>query len=366
MRAALLSSAPGTVEFVDDVSVDAPRAREVRIRTAAAGVCHSDLHFVQGHFRTRLPTVIGHEAAGVVTEVGSDVSYVKPGDHVVTCLSVFCGSCEYCLSGNPVLCSKRPTRRPRGEPSRLRRGDDDINQFLDVSGFAEEMLVHEHAVAKIDPAVPLDRAALIGCSVTTGLGAVFRSAKVMPGTTVAIIGCGGVGLNAVQGARLAGAGRIIAIDRVAGKLDQAKQFGATDVIDASADDPVEQVRELTGGGVHYSFEAIGLKPTTEQAFAMLRPGGLATVVGMIPLGTSIELPGVAFMEEKKIQGSLMGSNQFRVDMPRYADLYLQGRLLLDELVSARIPLDEVNDAFDRMADGEVARSVITFDEATSA
>ena len=360
MKAALLESAPGAVKVVDDVELDAPRAREVRIQTAAAGVCHSDLHYIAGHFRTRLPTVVGHEAAGVVTEVGSDVSYVKPGDHVVTCLSVFCGSCEYCLSGSPVLCNKRPTRRPRGDRQRLRRGGEDIHQFLDVSGFAESMLVHEHALAKIDDAVPLDRAALIGCAVTTGLGAVFRSAKVMPGSTVAVIGCGGVGLNVIQGARIAGAGRIIAIDQVAAKLELAVKFGATDTIDATSGGSVEQVRQLTGAGVHYSFEAIGLKPTTEQAFAMLRPGGVATVVGMIPLGTSIELPGVDFMAEKKIQGSLMGSNQFRTDMPRYADLYLQGRLMLDELVSARISLEEVNTAFERMQAGEVARSVITF------
>ena len=360
MKAALLESAPGAVKVVDDVELDAPRAREVRIQTAAAGVCHSDLHYIAGHFRTRLPTVVGHEAAGVVTEVGSDVSYVKPGDHVVTCLSVFCGSCEYCLSGSPVLCNKRPTRRPRGDRQRLRRGGEDIHQFLDVSGFAESMLVHEHALAKIDDAVPLDRAALIGCAVTTGLGAVFRSAKVMPGSTVAVIGCGGVGLNVIQGARIAGAGRIIAIDQVAAKLELAVKFGATDTIDATSGGSVEQVRQLTGAGVHYSFEAIGLKPTTEQAFAMLRPGGLATVVGMIPLGTSVELPGVDFMAEKKIQGSLMGSNQFRTDMPRYADLYLQGRLMLDELVSARISLEEVNTAFERMQAGEVARSVITF------
>lgn len=360
MKAALLESAPGSLKIVDDVELDAPRAREVRVQTAAVGVCHSDLHYIMGHFRTRLPTVVGHEAAGVVTEAGSDVSYVQPGDHVVVCLSVFCGGCEHCLSGNPVLCSKRPTRRAKGDRQRLRRGGEDIHQFLDVSAFAEGMLVHEHAVVKIDHAVPLDRAALIGCSVTTGLGAVFRSAKVMPGSAVAVIGCGGVGLNIVQGARIAGAGQVIAIDRVPAKLELAGRFGATDTIDPSGEDPVERVRQLTGGGVHYSFEAIGLKPTTEQSFAMLRPGGLATVVGMIPLGTSVELPGVDFLAEKKIQGSLMGSNQFRTDMPRYADLYLQGRLMLDELVSARIGLDEVNAAFDRMRAGQVARSVITF------
>jgi S-(hydroxymethyl)glutathione dehydrogenase/alcohol dehydrogenase len=286
---------------------------------------------------------------------------VQPGDHVVTCLSVFCGTCEFCLSGRPVLCAKRGTRRAKGEPSRLRRGDTDIWQFLDVSAFAERMLVHENAVAKVDQRLPLDRAALLGCAVTTGLGAVFRSARVRAGTTVAVIGCGGVGLNAIQGARLAGAGHIIAVDQVAAKLDLAREFGATDVVDASAGDAVAQVRELTGDGVDYSFEAIGLKPTTEQAFAMLRPGGVATVIGMIPLGISIELPGVDFMFEKRIQGSLMGSNQFRTDMPRYADLYLQGRLKLDELVSARLGLDDVNKAFDEMQRGAVARSVIVFD-----
>ena len=360
MKAAVLESAPGDLVIVDDVKTDAVGAREVLIETAAAGVCHSDLHYMQGKYRTRLPTVVGHEAAGVVLEVGSEVSYVKAGDHVVTCLSVFCGSCEYCLSGRPVLCAKKGTRRARGEPQRLRRTGVDMMQFLDVSAFAERMLVHEHAVAKIDSEVPLDRAALIGCAVTTGLGAVFRSARVRPGSTVAVVGCGGVGLNAVQGARLAGAGRIIAVDQVPAKLELATAFGATDTVNASAGDPVEQVRDLSDGGVHYGFEAIGLKPTTEQVFAMLRPGGVATVIGMIPIGTNIELPGVDFMAEKRIQGSLMGSNQFRTDAPRYVDLYRQGRLKLDELVSARVSLEDVNSAFAEMQRGEVARSVIVF------
>jgi S-(hydroxymethyl)glutathione dehydrogenase/alcohol dehydrogenase len=360
VKAALLESAPGEL-VIDEVETNPVGPREVLVQTGAAGVCHSDLHYMQGKYKTRTPTVVGHEAAGVVLEVGSEVSYVQPGDHVVTCLSVFCGTCEFCLSGRPVLCAKRGTRRAKGEPSRLRPGDTHNWQFLDVSAFAERMLVHENAVAKVDQRLPLDRAALLGCAVTTGLGAVFRSARVRAGTTVAVIGCGGVGLNAIQGARLAGAGHIIAVDQVAAKLDLAREFGATDVVDASAGDAVAQVRELTGDGVDYSFEAIGLKPTTEQAFAMLRPGGVATVIGMIPLGISIELPGVDFMFEKRIQGSLMGSNQFRTDMPRYADLYLQGRLKLDELVSARLGLDDVNKAFDEMQRGAVARSVIVFD-----
>lgn len=361
MKAAVLESAPGDLIVVDDVDHDAVGPREILIQTGAAGVCHSDLHYMQGKYRTRTPTVVGHEAAGVVLEVGRDVSYVKPGDHVVTCLSVFCGTCEYCLSGQLVLCSKRGTRRRRGERQRLRRSGEDIWQFLDVSAFAERMLVHENAVAKVDPELPPDRAALLGCSVTTGLGAVFRTARVRAGSTVAVIGCGGVGLNTIQGAELAGAARVIAVDQVPAKLDLARQFGATDVVNSAEEDAVAQVRELTGDGVDYSFEAIGLKATTEQAFAMLRPGGTTVVVGMIPLGISVEIPGVDFMYEKKLVGSLMGSNNFRTDMPRYADMYLQGRLKLDELVSARVGLEDVNKAFDEMQRGSVARSVLVFE-----
>jgi S-(hydroxymethyl)glutathione dehydrogenase/alcohol dehydrogenase len=223
------------------------------------------------------------------------------------------------------------------------------------------MLVHENAVVKITKDMPLDRAALIGCGVTTGAGAVFNTARVPVGATVAVIGCGGVGLSAVQGARIAGAGRIIAVDTIASKLDLAKRFGATDVVSAADGDPVEQVKQLTGGGVEYSFEAIGLKKTAEQAFAMLKNGGTATVIGMIPLGQKIELPGVDFLFEKKIQGSNMGSNAFRVDMPRYVDLYLQGRLNLDDLVSKRIDLSQVNEAFADLERGNLARSVILFD-----
>jgi S-(hydroxymethyl)glutathione dehydrogenase/alcohol dehydrogenase len=223
--------------------------------------------------------------------------------------------------------------------------------------------VHENAVAKIDPDLPLDRAALLGCAVTTGLGAVGRTAEVHVGESVAVIGCGGVGLNVIQGAKLAGAARIIAIDMLPNKLDLAKQFGATDVVNSSETDAVEAVRELTGSdrGVDYVFEAIGLKPTAEQGFAMLRPGGSLVIVGMIPLGQNIELPGVDFMFEKKVLGSLMGSNNFRTDMPRYAQLYAQGRIKLDELVSQRVKLDDVQSAFDEMERGSVARSVIVFD-----
>ncbi|MFP4512333.1 MAG: Zn-dependent alcohol dehydrogenase [Acidimicrobiales bacterium] len=361
MRAAVLNSIPGSLQ-IEDIDIASPGPREVLIEVAAAGLCHSDLHFIEGKYPHMTPTVLGHESAGVVRAVGDQVTYVQPGDHVITCLSVYCGNCENCLTGHLSICSsKASTDRGSGDAPRLSRGDEPVHQFLRMSSFAEQMLVHEHGVVKVRDDMPLDRAALIGCGVTTGLGAVFNTAKVEPGTTVAVIGCGGIGLNAVQGARIAGASRIIAIDMLDEKLELATQFGATDVVNAGEQDPVKAVQDLTGGGVHYSFEAIGLKLAAEQAFNMLRGGGTATVIGMIPVGQNLELPGVSFLGERKIQGSNMGSNRFRVDMPRYVDLYLDGRLKLDELVSARIVLDEVNDGFEAMKQGSIARSVITFD-----
>jgi S-(hydroxymethyl)glutathione dehydrogenase/alcohol dehydrogenase len=360
MRAAVLERLPSMLEIAE-VDIAKPIHHEVLVRTVASGLCHSDLHFMEAKYTCDCPTIPGHEAAGIVEAVGPDVTHVQPGDHVIGCLSIFCGRCEFCLSGRPVLCTREGLERSADQPPRLSRNGEKIHQYLRLSAFAESMLVHENALVKIRKDMPLDRAALIGCAVTTGLGAVFNTAKVHPGSTVAVIGCGGVGLNAVQGAYIAGAGRIIAIDLAPWKLDLARQFGATDVVNAAEGDPVEQVMELTGGGVEFAFEAIGLKSAAEQAFAMLRRGGTATIIGMIPEGQKIELPGSDFLDEKKVQGSNMGSNRFRIDMPRYVDLYLAGRLKLDELVSARIGLDEVNEGFERMRRGEVARSVIAFE-----
>lgn len=362
MRAAVLNSIPGRLD-IEDVDIAEPGPREVLIRTAAAGLCHSDLHFMEGKYTYPCPAVLGHESAGVVEAVGSMVHYVQPGDHVITCLSAFCGHCAQCTDGHLSLCENKATElvRQPGEPPRLSRGDGEtVNQYLHLSSFAERMLVHEQALVKIDPEMPLDTAALIGCGVTTGLGAVFRTAKVAPGETVAVIGCGGIGLSAIQGARIAGANRIIAVDMNDGKLELAQQLGATHVVNASGTDPVDAVRTLTGGGVHHAFEAVGMKVTAEQSYEMLRNGGQATVIGMIPVGVKIELNGVDLLYEKTMTGSNMGSNQFRTDMPRYIEMYLDGRLHLDEMVSNRISLDEVNDGFEEMKTGNVARSVIVF------
>lgn len=362
MKAAVLHEVnqPLTVE---EVTLQKPKAREVLVRTAYAGLCHSDLHFIEGLYPHPLPTVPGHEVAGVVEAVGSDVTYLKPGDHVIGCLSVFCGACSQCTTGHTVLCENTEVKMVPGQSRRLSwRGGEVMNQFLNLSAFAEQMVVHENALVKIDRDIPLDRATLVGCGVITGVGAVINTARIEAGSTVAVIGCGGVGLSAVNGAALAGASRIVAIDRLQSKLDLARIMGATDTILVGNDDPVQQIRDLTGGGVHYSFEALGLKATAEQSFAMLRPGGTATIIGMVPFGVKIELHGFDFLRERKIQGSSMGSNHFRVDMPRLLKLWQQGRLHLDHLITGTLRLDEVNAGFARLKSGEAVRQLIAFSQ----
>jgi len=360
MKAAVLYEANKPL-VIEEIQVSKPKRNEVLIRTAASGLCHSDLHFVDGTYPFKPPAVLGHESAGVVEQVGEDVHYVKPGDHVITCLNVFCGKCHFCLGGHLSLCRGTGTRRGSSEEPRLSKDGKPVVQFANLGGFAEQMLVHENGLVKIREEMPLDRAALIGCGVTTGVGAVIRTAAVEPGTDVAVIGCGGIGLSAINGAALAGANRIIAVDRLASKLELAKQFGATHTVDASAGDSVAQVQEIAGGGVDYAFEAIGLKQTAEDAWAMLRSRGVATIIGMLPPGEKIEIPGMDLLTEKRLQGSAMGSNQFRLDMPRFVDFYLSGRLHLDQLISHRAKLEDVNDAMVALRTGEVARQVFMFD-----
>jgi S-(hydroxymethyl)glutathione dehydrogenase/alcohol dehydrogenase len=359
MKAAVLREVGKPLQ-IEDVQISKPGPHEVLIRTAAAGVCHSDLHFVEGKYPHPLPAVLGHESAGVVEAVGSEVRTVKPGDHVITCLSAFCGHCEYCLTGHMSLCVSPDTKREQAEEPRLTSPKGPMLQYLNLSSFAEQMLIHEHACVAIRKDMPLDRAALIGCGVMTGVGAVIHTSNVRPGDTVAVIGCGGVGLAAVNGAAMAGAGRVIAIDMAPGKENLAKAMGATDFV-LGGDDAVKQVIEMTGGGVQHSFEAIGLAKTAEQSFNMLRRGGTANIIGMIPVGQTISLMGAAFLGEKRIQGSLMGSNRFPVDMPRFVDMYMAGKLKLDQMISRRLKLEQVNEAFDELKRGELARSVIVFD-----
>jgi len=360
MKAAVFHG-PNLPLSIEDVELDKPQDREVLIKTVASGVCHSDLHFVDGLYPYPAPAVLGHEAAGIIEEVGKQVTYVKPGDHVICCLSVFCGNCEQCMSGHPNRCSNKVAtqRNPQDKPRISQKGQP-VFQFLDISSYCEKMLLHENAVVKIREDLPLDRAALIGCGVTTGVGAVLNTAKIEPGSTVAVFGAGGVGLAAIQGARIAGARKIIAVDMFEGKLAMARRMGATDTVDASNSDPVDEIKKLTGGGVDYSFEAIGLKKAAEQAFNSLKAGGTATVIGMIPVGQKVEIDGYMFLTERKMQGSNMGSNRFRIDMPRYIDFYMQGRLNLDDMISRRGKLEDVNEAFRAMKAGEVARTVLMF------
>ena len=361
MKAAVMREI-GQPMGIEQVSISKPQGREVLVRLKAVGVCHSDLHVLTGDSPHPLPAILGHEAAGVVEQVGPEVHHVKPGDHVIVCLTFHCGHCEHCLGGHTHRCYTPEAMRGADEPPRLYNATERFEPFMRMGAFAEQILVHDSGVVPIRRDMPFDRACLIGCGVTTGFGAAVNKAAIRPGETVAVIGCGGVGLAAINGAAVAGAGRIIAIDTVASKLELARAFGATDGIDASQGNVVKQIRDLTGKrGVDHAIEAIGLKQTIEDAFNMLVKGGLATIVGMARYDLKVELPAIAFLQERRIQGSMMGGVRNSIDIPRYVDFYMEGRLKIDELISRRRPLEEVNEAFDDMKAGGIARTVLMLD-----
>ncbi|HVF94720.1 MAG TPA: Zn-dependent alcohol dehydrogenase [Sphingomonas sp.] len=359
MKAAVLFEA-NTPLSIEEVTVSKPGPREVLIRTVAVGVCRSDLHFVDGAYPHAMPTIPGHEAAGVVEAIGDDVATVKVGDHVVTCLSAFCGHCEFCVTGHMSLCLGGDTRRKKGEAPRLMLGETPIAQMLNLSAYAEMMLVHEHACVAIDRDMPMDRAALIGCAVTTGAGAVFNTTDVTPGETVCVVGCGGIGLAAVNAAKIAGAAKIIALDPVPEKRAVAEKLGATHTIDAMSETAAEQVVEISRGGVHHAIEAVGRAQSAATAVKVLRRGGTATILGMMPLAEKVGLSALDLLAGKKLQGGLMGSNRFPVDIPRLVDFYMRGELDLDTIIAERLPLDRINDAFAELRKGDATRSVITF------
>jgi S-(hydroxymethyl)glutathione dehydrogenase / alcohol dehydrogenase len=362
MKAALLTEAK-TPLVIEDVSVAKPQAHEVLIRTAACGVCRSDLHFVDGAYPHAMPCIPGHEAAGIVEAVGSEVRTVKVGDAVVTCLSAYCGQCEFCVTGRMSLCLGGDTRRAKGEAPRLTRTSDGavVNQMLNLSAYAEQMLVHEHACVRIDPEMPLDRAAILGCAVVTGAGAVFHAADITPGDSVCVVGCGGVGLAAVNAAKIAGAGRIIACDPVAEKRELAMKLGATDSVDAAAEGAAAAVVEMTKGGVDHAIEAVGRPASGDLAVGTLRRGGTATILGMMPLGHKVGLGAMDLLGGKKLQGALMGGNRFPVDIPRLVDFYMRGMLDLDSIIAKRVPLTAINEAFDDLRSGDSVRTVVVFE-----
>ena len=359
MKAAVLFEANQPLE-IRDVDVAKPAAHEVLIRTAACGVCRSDLHFVDGAYPTALPAIPGHEAAGIVEAVGDEVRTVKPGDAVVTCLSAFCGHCEFCVTGRMSLCISSDVKRARDAAPRLTLDGAPVHQMLNLSAYAEMMLVHEHACVRVDPDMPLDRAALLGCAVTTGAGAVFNASPVTPGETVCVVGCGGIGLAAVNAAKIAGAGKIVALDPVPEKRTLAEKLGATHSYDATDEHVVAEVIELTKGGVHHAIEAVGRQASADTAVKVLRRGGTATILGMMPLDSKVGLTALDLLGSKRVQGGLMGGNRFPVDIPRLVDFYLRGLLDLDSIIAERMPLDRINHAFDELRKGDAARSVIEF------
>ena len=362
MKAAVLIQ-PGQALVIEDVVISKPGPHEVLIRTAACGLCHSDLHFIEGAYPHPLPAIPGHEAAGIVEAVGSEVRTVKVGDAVVSCLSAFCGHCEYCVTGRMSLCLGGDTRRAPTDAPRITRPDGSIvNQMLNLSAFAEQMLIHEHACVKIDPEMPLDRAAVIGCAVTTGAGTIFNACKVTPGETVAVVGCGGVGLATINAAKIAGAGRIIAADPTPEKRELARKLGATNVIDASADGASATIVEMTKGGVDHAIEAVGRPASAQLAVSVLRRGGTATILGMMPLAEKVGLSAMDLLSGKKLQGAIMGGNRFPVDIPRLVDFYIRGLLDLDSIIAERIPLSGINEGFEKLKGGASARSVIVFDQ----
>jgi S-(hydroxymethyl)glutathione dehydrogenase / alcohol dehydrogenase len=366
MRAVVLRE-PRAPVAVETVLLDAPRRGEVLVRVAAAGVCHSDLHLADGLLGAgRWPMVLGHEGAGIVETVGDGVDGLAAGDHVAFCFVPSCGCCEACRSGRRTLCGPAAANGVAGTllegSSRLRAADGTVLQHgLMVACFAEFAVVPAGGAIPIPPDVPLWQAALLGCGVVTGIGAVTRAAGVRIGERVCVIGCGGVGLQVVAGARLAGAAMIIAVDRRPEKLEHALRRGATHAIEPTTMDPAAEIRALTGGGVDYAFEVVGSAPTIRAAWDALRPGGTAIVVGLAPAGVEVSLPAIEFLSEKAIKGSYYGSADPAEVFPGLLELVRSGRLELGDVVSDLIELEHVEAAFERLRRGEGGRSVVILD-----
>ena len=359
MKALVLNALGRGFDF-EDVDIAAPIGREVLVDVQASGLCHTDLLFATHDF-VPTPSVLGHEVAGVVAAVGPDVSQIRLGDNVVGSLAQSCGACGRCLSGRSFQCRhpESTLRRPTDAP-RLTRNGLGLFQGFGLGGFAERALIHENQLAVVPKELPFAQAALLGCGVVTGAGSVLNTANVSVGDTVVIFGAGGVGLNAVSGARIAGASRIVVIDIQERRLNEARRFGATDLIDSTKTKPVEAVRDLLPEGADHVFDFVGLKSVAEQGLAILAIGGGLYLVGVARPVVEISMNiASAIDRQKRVQGVNFGSTNFKRDIPMYAELYLQGRMNLDDLVSKRISLREVNDGYAALKDGSLNRVVVT-------
>jgi Zn-dependent alcohol dehydrogenase len=363
VKAAVLYEA-GQPAVIEEITLDAPRQGEVLVRMEAAGVCHSDLHVRDGTLPEPMPIVLGHEGTGVVAEVGPNVTGLQPGDRVVLTLVPACGSCYFCHRGEPHMCLTSGTMAVQGVlrdgTSRMRIGERTLHHFNSVSCFSEYVVVPQEGAVKIPNDIPLEVAAVLGCAVVTGVGAVERTAGVRPGESVAVIGCGGVGLNVIQAASLSGAYPIIAIDIRSDKIELARSFGASHGVNAREQDVVASVMEITKYGVDWAFEVLGNPRTIEQAWELLRAGGTAVVVGLAPKGSKVSLPAFDFICEKNIRGCFYGSSRFHADVPVLLNRIWAGRMRIDGMVSHSIALEDLESAFSRLKSGDGARTIIRF------
>jgi S-(hydroxymethyl)glutathione dehydrogenase / alcohol dehydrogenase len=359
MKALVLNAVGHGFEF-EDVEITLPMGREVLVNVQASGLCHTDLLFAT-HAVVPTPAVLGHEVAGIVEAVGPEVAQFRVGEHVVGSLAQSCGACARCLSARSFQCQHpESTLRRATDAPRLSRNGTPLFQGFGLGGFAERALIHENQLAAVPKEMPFAQAALLGCGVVTGAGSVLNTARVNAGETVVIFGAGGVGLNAVSGARIAGATRIVVIDIQSKRLEAAKRFGATDVIDSTKSEPVETVRELLRGGVDHVFDFVGLKAVAEQGLAMLGVGGGLYLVGVAGPEVNIDLNIFAAIGgQKRVVGVNFGSTNFKRDIPMYAELYMQGRMNLDDLVSKKIALRDVDDGYAALKDGSLNRVVVT-------
>jgi S-(hydroxymethyl)glutathione dehydrogenase/alcohol dehydrogenase len=365
-KAAVLYEPGGDGLVFEELELLEPRANEVLVRYVASGVCHSDLHHIQGKVAIATPLVMGHEGAGVVEAVGPGVTNVSVGDHVLTSYIPSCGQCPYCVVGRPNLCDlrDRPRTLLQDGTARFRKGDAEIGQYLQIGTYSTHAVLGDVSVIPIRKDAPLDAVCLISCGVTAGAGAVINRAKITPGSNVVVVGCGGVGLNAIQAAALMGAARVIAVDVFDQKLEWSREFGATHLVNSSKEDAVARIREICGrGGADYAIEAVGgaaSVQTMELAFNTVHRGGTVVLIGVPPDGTRLSIDPGMLLQERVLTGSSFGGSRQRVDLPMFVDLFMEGKWKLRELISRHIELEDLNRAYELLEAGEVRRSVVLY------